>query len=103
MSSSTPGTRPNDLQIESPRSRWASDALIVRGGSASAVIGRFRFRDLCAASAMAVRSLGPLTTMSFRLAIGHWLVADQPAEGKKTRMSSSTVNVFAIIVRRSAR
>jgi len=31
----------------------------------------FRFRDLSAASAMAVRSLGPPTTMSFRLAIGH--------------------------------
>jgi hypothetical protein len=32
---------------------------------------RFRFWDLSAASAMAVGSLGPLTTMSFRLAIGH--------------------------------
>jgi hypothetical protein len=32
---------------------------------------RFRFRDLSAASAMAVRSLGPPTAMSLRLAIGH--------------------------------
>jgi hypothetical protein len=31
----------------------------------------FRFRDLSAALAMAVRSLGLPTTMSFRLAIGH--------------------------------
>ena len=32
---------------------------------------RFRFRDLSAAPAMAVRSIGPRTTMSLRLAIGH--------------------------------
>jgi hypothetical protein len=32
---------------------------------------RFRFRDLTAAPAMALRSRGPSTTMSFRLAIGH--------------------------------
>jgi hypothetical protein len=32
---------------------------------------RFRFRDVGAAPAMAVRSLGPPTAMSFRLAIGH--------------------------------
>ena len=53
----------------------------VRGGSARPLDGDvgagfavrlgFRFRDLSAASAMAVRSLGPPTTMSFRLAIGH--------------------------------
>jgi hypothetical protein len=61
----------------------------------------FRFRDLSAASAMAVRSLGPVHDDECCLAIGHWLVAEQTAEGWERPVSSSMVNVIAIIGRRS--
>src|SRR5215207_4854792 len=44
-----------------------------------------RFRDLSVASAMAVRSLGPVHDDECCLAIGHWLVAEQPAEGRSAR------------------
>jgi hypothetical protein len=39
--------------------------------------------------------------MSFRLAIGHYLVAKQAAEGSENPMPSSIVNPITIIVRRS--
>jgi hypothetical protein len=66
----------------------------------SAVRRRFRFRDLSAASAMAVRSLGPPTTMSLRLAIGH-SCGRAACRRKESPMSGSMVNFIAIIVRRS--
>jgi hypothetical protein len=60
----------------------------------------FPFRDLGAASAMAVRSLGQPTTMSFRLAIVT-SCGRAACRRKETPMSRSIVNVIAIIVRRS--
>ena len=62
--------------------------------------GGFRFRDLSAAPAMAVRSLGPPTTMSFRLAIGLELwQGNLQKEGEP--MSSAQVSLITTIVRRS--
>jgi hypothetical protein len=60
----------------------------------------FRFRDLSAALAMAVRSLGPPTTMSFRLAIVT-SCGRAACRRKESPMSSSMVNFIAIIARRS--
>jgi hypothetical protein len=42
----------------------------------------FRFRDLSAGRQWPCDRLGPPTTISFRLAIGHQLVAGQTAEGR---------------------
>ena len=69
-------------------------------GQHAARAARFRFRDLRAASAMAVRSLGPPTTMSF---VSRSITScGRAACGRKEiPMSSSMVNVIAIIVRLS--
>jgi hypothetical protein len=64
-------------------------------------VGRwgFRFRELSAAPAMVVRSLGPPTTMSCRLAIGHELVVAD-CRRKESPMSGLKADFITIIIGR---
>jgi hypothetical protein len=74
------------------------------GGTALALVAQRVCQEqppVGAASAMAVRSLGPPTTMSFRLAIGPSLW--QSRLQKESPTSSSMVNVITIIVHRAVR